>query len=193
MEHFKKLCHVIRLHYMLILACGAIVNKNESLEALREQLLLYKVPFMLGFMTATLNVHLCSDFVGHFATRVIIELAVPNIVMFRYESLMSDRRVDVEKYVWHHPKLAPAGHPLLYQCPICKALCYLESRTGHNKRHLAGYQCINKMCTYRCLWEVSYDPTKLDKEHGKWFRELHEGEEVADDEDEDEEDVYYQL
>ncbi|KAH9913652.1 uncharacterized protein B0H18DRAFT_1126092 [Fomitopsis serialis] len=213
-EHFKKLCHVIRLHYMFILACGAIVNKKESLEALREQLFLYKVPFTLGFTTATLNAHLCSDFVGHFATRVIVELAVPkqstmckmlgmsftlrrhsSVVVFRYEGLMGDKRVDVEKYVWHHPKLAPAGHPLPYQCPICKALCCLESRTGrnHNKTHIAGYQCINNTCTYRCLWEVSYDPKKLDKEHGKWYRTLHNGKEVADDEDEDEEDVYYKL
>ncbi|TFY52085.1 hypothetical protein EVJ58_g10209 [Rhodofomes roseus] len=195
-DEFKVLCDKVSQHWMFILACGAIVNNNTARMHLKRQLLEYKVPFAFGFSAAMFNAHLSSDFIIHFATRVIIQLAVPlrhtmarmlnmsfslrlhsGVIVFRYHNSMENTpSITVENYVWHHPNLAPGGMRIPSQCPDCMRLGTLKpikSVERDTMQYFAGFKC--KRCKWMKRKWVSYDPRDgnlVDKVNGKWFLDI---------------------
>ncbi|KAH9914546.1 uncharacterized protein B0H18DRAFT_1045008 [Fomitopsis serialis] len=173
-------------HWMFILACGAIITSPKALDTLDNELLKHRVPFCIGFTASSLNAHLAADFIIAFGSRVLIERARltsktlrkllqlswslrrhGSIVLFRLcDNEAGMRWIAREEYVWHHRKLAPAGHPTPLQCPECKHLHTLK--TFYTDAH-AGYVCMMKDCSFEAEWEVDYDAeAELDAYDGGW-------------------------
>ncbi|TFY57519.1 hypothetical protein EVJ58_g6976 [Rhodofomes roseus] len=173
-DEFKGPCDKVSQHWMFILACGAIVNNNTACMHLKRQLLEYnKVPFVFGFSAATFNAHLSSDFIIHFATRVVIQLAVPlrhtmarmrnmsfslrlhsGVIVFRYHNSMENTPlITVKNYVWHHPNLAPGGMRIPSQCPDCMRLGTLKPIKSVER-------------------DTMRDGNLVDKVNSKWFLDI---------------------
>ncbi|EPT00501.1 hypothetical protein FOMPIDRAFT_1049544 [Fomitopsis schrenkii] len=171
-------------HWMFMLACGALVNNSHARGNLEATLRKWSIPYTFGFTAPTFNMHLASNFLSIFGTRVIIKGAPlkrkticqmldlcwslrrhGSVVLFRYQ--FEDDNILCEEYKWYHHKLQPGGEPVGMQCRRCDCIGCLKAYFFKcDNIKTAGIRCTN--CTYRLERNVDYEENQIDHYNGSW-------------------------
>ncbi|EPS97358.1 hypothetical protein FOMPIDRAFT_1052572 [Fomitopsis schrenkii] len=126
-------------NWMFMLACGALVNNHHTCGNLQATPCKWSIPYTFGFTAPTFNMHLASNFLAIFGTRVIIEGALlkqktichmldlcwslrhhGSVVLFHYQ--FEDDNILCKEYKWYHHKLQPGGEPVGMQCRHCDCI-----------------------------------------------------------------------
>ena len=175
-------------HWLLLLACGAVVNNSTASDDLQKTLKEWEVPYTFGFMAKSFNAHLASDFIAQFAPCIIVKNAdlsedsLCHLLDLHYNLhrhgslLLFHSKANVpwilrEEYKWHHHKLQPGGIPLPMQCAHCKCIGCL--RAFYSKKdgvRQAGFKCIHEGCRWYKQAVVMYEANQLHSYHGSWFK-----------------------